>query len=308
MSSSGAPRIGLVGCGRWGSLILRDLQALGATVDVVARTQDGHDDLAARGAELVTTSIADLSGVDGVIVATPTISHAEVLDEVLRLGMPTFVEKPLTCDATSSRRMAETAADRLFVMDKWRYHPGVELLRDVLSSGRLGSLEGVRTTRVQWQNPHSDVDCAWILLPHDLSIALEIVGEVPIPVDAVAWSRDGELAGLFGMLRFSQGPWMHVEIGVTATSSNRRIEVIGSEATAVLAGGWEEEVLVQSAAVDGSLVEERLPATGEMPLLAELRRFIEHLRGGPPPRSSAAEGAATVAAIEQLRHLAGVRG
>jgi predicted dehydrogenase len=308
MSSSGAPRIGLVGCGRWGSLILRDLRQLGATVDVVVRRPDRDDArrLEEQGANLVSSSVADLAGVDGVVVATPTISHAEVVDEVLGLGVPTFVEKPVTSDPASALGLAEAAPDRLFVMDKWRYHPGIGLLRDLLASGRLGSLEALRTVRVQWQHPHSDVDCAWILLPHDLSIALEVVGEVPTPTSATAWTRDDTLAGLFGTLRFTDGAWMHVEVGVTATTANRRIEVMGSEATAVLAGGWEQEVLVQSAGVDGSIVEERVPATGELPLMAELRCFLEHLRGGPAPRSSASEGATIVAAIEHLRRLGGL--
>jgi predicted dehydrogenase len=308
MSSRRAPRIGLVGCGRWGSLILRDLRQLGATVDVVVRRPDRDDAqrLEEQGANLVSSSVDDLAGVDGVVVATPTSSHADVVDQVLALGVPTFVEKPLTSDLARALRLAEAAPDRLFVMDKWRYHPGIGLLRDLLASGRLGSLEALRTVRVQWRNPHSDVDCSWILLPHDLSIALEVVGEVPTPTSATVWTRDDELAGLFGTLRFTGGAWMHVEVGVTAPTANRRIEVMGSEATAILAGGWEEEVLVQSAGIDGSIVEERVPATGELPLMAELRCFLEHLRGGPAPRSSASEGAVVVAAIEDLRRLGGL--
>ncbi|MEP6916749.1 MAG: hypothetical protein ABJC89_13945 [Acidobacteriota bacterium] len=34
--------VGLAGCGRWGSLLLRDLRALGARVSVVARTGDSR--------------------------------------------------------------------------------------------------------------------------------------------------------------------------------------------------------------------------------------------------------------------------
>jgi hypothetical protein len=41
-------------------------------------------------------------------------------------------------------------------------------------------------------------------------------------------------------------------------------------------------------------------------LLRELRTFVEHLQGGPPPRSSAAEGALVVSAIADLRSLAGL--
>jgi hypothetical protein len=43
-----------------------------------------------------------------------------------------------------------------------------------------------------------------------------------------------------------------------------------------------------------------------MPLLRELSTFVAHLDGGPPPKSSAAEGAAVVESIEKLRHLARV--
>jgi hypothetical protein len=45
-----------------------------------------------------------------------------------------------------------------------------------------------------------------------------------------------------------------------------------------------------------------------MPLLRELRAFLEHLDGGPPPRSSAAEGTRIVEVVEGLRALAGIDG
>jgi hypothetical protein len=51
--------------------------------------------------------------------------------------------------------------------------------------------------------------------------------------------------------------------------------------------------------------EGRIEARGEFPLLAGLRAFAEHLRGWPPPRSSAAEGVTVVEAIANLRKLAG---
>ena len=44
----------------------------------------------------------------------------------------------------------------------------------------------------------------------------------------------------------------------------------------------------------------------EMPLQRELRAFVEHLRGGPPPRSSAREAAEIVRRVSELRALAGL--
>jgi len=49
---------------------------------------------------------------------------------------------------------------------------------------------------------------------------------------------------------------------------------------------------------------ERRPISGEMPLLAELRAFVEHLRGGPPPRSSAADAVKIVERVAAMIELA----
>jgi hypothetical protein len=43
-----------------------------------------------------------------------------------------------------------------------------------------------------------------------------------------------------------------------------------------------------------------------MPLAAELDAFLGHLDGGPPPRSTAAEGLAVVRAIAKAHALAGL--
>jgi predicted dehydrogenase len=110
--------VGLVGCGRWGSKILRDLHELGCRVPVVARSADSVRRAEAAGADRLVKQVEALGEVDGVVVATPTATHVTVLDEVLQLGVPVYVEKPMTTDAEAADRLAREAGDRLFVMDK----------------------------------------------------------------------------------------------------------------------------------------------------------------------------------------------
>jgi len=295
---SGSARVGLAGCGSWGRYILRDLLSLGCSVSVVARSPESM--ARAEGADTIVGSVRELPEVDGIVIATPTTTHATVIEHALVRGVPVFVEKPLTNDPAAADRLAAAAGERLFVMDKWRYHPGVELLRDLARDGSLGAVRGLLTTRIGWGNPHDDVDAAWVLAPHDLSIALEILGELPGARAAVADLSGDDVHGLVGLL--GERPWHRLEISVRSPERRREVQLVCEEGVALLADGYSEHVLVHR---DGADEPERREIAAELPLLRELRAFVEHLQGGPPLRSSAAEGALVVRRVAELRALAG---
>lgn len=273
---------------------------------MVARSERTRAAAADGGAASWVTSIAELPPVDGIVVATPTSTHAVVVEEALERDVPVFVEKPLTHDAEDAERLAAAAPDRLFVMDKWRYHPGVELLGSIARTGELGAVIGVRTTRVGWGNPHDDIDAVWILAPHDLSIALEILGQLPGPTTAVADAAHGYANGLVGFL--GRQPWLALEVSARTLEYRREIMLVCEEGIAVLPDGYSDEVRIARGAAPHEMTAptETRPVSKEWPLLRELRAFVEHLDGGPAPRSSAAEGAAIVRTISELRALAGL--
>ncbi len=296
--------VGLVGCGRWGRYILRDLVTLGCEVPVVARSKESIARARDGGAAAIVADVESLPALDGAVVATTTSTHARVIEELLERGGPVFTEKPLTDDPAAAARLAELAPDRLFVMDKWRYHPGVLELAAIAREERLGRVSRLGTVRIGWGNPHDDVDSVWVLAPHDLSIALEVMGVVPRPRHAAAQMLGGEILGLTAVLG-EDGWWQALEVSARSPQRTRRVELHCEEGVAVLAGGWDEHVSVFRDGAEGP-EEERIETPGELPLLAELRAFIDHLAGGPAPKSSAAEGAAIVAALAELRRLAGV--
>jgi predicted dehydrogenase len=291
--------VGLVGCGAWGALVLRDLLLLGADVDVVARSAQSVARAKEGGARRIVGEVDDLGGVSAVVVAVPISLHAEIVRKTLDLGVPVFVEKPLCDDSDDADELVARGTGQLFVMDKWRYHPAIGALARMARDGALGRPRGLRTIRVQAGNRH-DEDAVWVLAPHELAIALEILGEIPRP-RAASGVWDGErLVTLHALLDTELG-WHVCEVSERAPAVERRVELHCDDGIAVLAGGWDEHVLVYRA--DGS-EPERVDAPGELPLLAELRAFVGFVNGGPPPRSSAAEGAAVVKAIVRLRELA----
>jgi len=296
--------VGLVGCGRWGRHILRDLVALGCEVHVVARSEESRSRAREVGAAAIVPDVESLPALDGAVVATTTSTHAAVIEQLLEREVPVFTEKPLSDDAAAAARLAERAPDRLFVMDKWRYHAGVRELATIAREERLGRVSRVITIRIGWGNPHDDVDPVWVLAPHDLSIALEVMGALPEPRSATAQMLDGRIVGLSAVLA-SDGWWQTLEVSARSPARTRRVELQCEDGVAVLGGGWDEHVAIFRGGEMDAPEETRIETPGELPLLAELRAFVEHLGGGPPPKSSAADGAAIVSTLAELRRLAG---
>lgn len=296
---SGLP-ICLIGCGRWGSLILRDLKSLGCEVCVVAQTEDSQQKARCVGADKIVASIDEVVEARGFVVATPTVTHCAVVEGLLDRNLPIFVEKPFTVDYESAIRIADLAGDRVFVMDKWRYHTGILKLAEIARSQLLGPVKGLKTTRTQLGQPHKDVDSVWILLPHDLSIALEIFGHVPQPVHAVGAGTSEGLTDLYSIC--GKNPWHVSEISTRQAASRREVWLYCRDGVAHLDDSYSEQITISRSTADASV--EKLPFLQEMPLLAELKAFVNHVAGGPAPKSSARQGAEIVGCIEQLRNMA----
>jgi predicted dehydrogenase len=286
--------IGLIGCGRWGENILRDLTVLGCRVVVVARSEESRERARKHPTTETVDTIGKLSGkVAGVVVATPTSTRMEVLAEAVKLNVPIFVEKPL---ATSSIDVEELVQGRkmkpIFVMDKWRYHPGVEKLSDIYRSKSLGYVRGLRIEDYGTGNPHPDVEPIWTYLPHDLAIAMEILGHVPS-----CYSSMGTLGGWSAFIHLDGSPWSTISFSRYENVRRRSITLYCEMGTASLEDAYADHITVR---FDDRPPEDWKIST-EMPLLRELRAFVEYLEGGRHPKSGILDGFSIVRSIEYVR-------
>ncbi len=241
------------------------------------------------------------------MIVTPASNHAEAILETAPLGCPIFCEKPLTVDLDHRDAILAACGDRLSVMHKWRWHPGVERLATLAAEGALGDVTGVRATRIGGGDAHVGADSLDTLAAHDLSIGLAILGLLPAvrAAHGTRWPGDPNVGWVeaTAILGDAGGPGLVIDVSAVGAERLRRVEVTGTRGSAVLPEPEAPAVLLRRHAgeVGAEAQVEALPLDREWPLRRELRDFLARCRGGPPPRATAAEGFAVVQRVLDIR-------
>ena len=146
-------RIGLIGVGRIGALHAQTLTDL-ATVDELVVT-DAVPDLARRVGERLDARVvpepADLlaAGVDGIVIASSTATHPDLIRACARAGIPTFCEKPVAADAKEAVALRDELAGTdtpIQIGFPRRFDAAFMAARADAAAGVLGYVHTVRST------------------------------------------------------------------------------------------------------------------------------------------------------------------
>jgi predicted dehydrogenase len=245
--------VAIVGLGYWGPNLLRVLsEDTGAAVkwmcdvdeDRLRRWQRRYPFVAAT-VELDEV-LADPE-VDAVFLATPVFTHYDLCATSLLAGKHTFVEKPLAPSAPRADALISLAGERdrvLMCGHTFIYSPPVRALKRMLDQRLLGTVYFVSSSRVNLGLHQRDVSVVWDLGPHDFSILLYWLGELPCTVRAIG--RDSVVHGIadvaFVAMTFPSGVVANVELSWLAPSKLRRTVIVGSDKMAVYVDGAAEPV------------------------------------------------------------------
>jgi|SRR5579875_123567 len=182
-STASRANIGLVGLGYWGSKYIRVISSgLGSRLSfVVDSSADNlnHATVTNDVPRFVSLKRA-LNEVrtDGVVVATPAATHADIVRECLDAHVPVMVEKPFTVDLSDSFSLIQASIAQhslVFPGHIYVFNSTVQQLKNDLLLHGYGSPRFVAASRLAPGPVRKDVNTAWDLLPHDLTI-LDVIG------------------------------------------------------------------------------------------------------------------------------------
>ncbi len=317
--------LGLVGLGYWGPNLLRVLGDM-PDVDIAWLCDRDEDRLAQfarrRPTAACTTEYEDLledPGVDAICIATPIGTHFELARRALAAGKHVFVEKPLagsSIEADTLLAEADGLGRVVMCGHTFLYSPPVRAVKAMLDRDELGTLFFISSSRVNLGLHQRDVSVIWDLGPHDFSILLYWLGELPCSVRAVG--RDSIVPGIadvaFITLTFPSGLVANVELSWLAPSKLRRTVIVGSQKMVVYDDASPEPVRVFDSGVNlrepetfgefrltyrtGDIVSPRIDAAE--PLAIELRDFCNAINKSIQPRSSSGLGVEVVRMMEAV--------
>lgn len=274
----------MIGAGSFGRnhlRVLRQLESARLTAVVDSDRRKAQEAAAQFECEAV-AELAALSGkVDAAVVATPTVTHADVACALLELGIDVLVEKPVANDLASARRMIGTAARCgriLQVGHLERFNPAVAALRKMVRNPLFFEVH-----RLSLFSPRSlDVDVVLDLMIHDLDIVLSLTGGLPEEIRAAGISILSPKVDIANVrLAFPGGCIANLTASRVSTERVRKIRLFQPRQYLSLDYARQDLIAFEVSPAN-QIGFESVTVEKDEPLKLELAAFIESVRTGKP--------------------------
>jgi predicted dehydrogenase len=302
-----AIKLGLIGAGRWGRNIIRTIAGLpDARLAAIASRNPATASLVPDDCRIVTDwrALIDLNDIDGVIIAGPPATHAEMLIAAIGRNRPALVEKPVVTtrvDVQRLRALLDGAETTILVDHTHLFHPAFRALQR--EAARLGPIRSIASAAGNRGPYRTDVSVLWDWAPHDIAMCLALV---PGRCGAARATRlesrpvDGAMAETLALeLTLAGGVPAHIRLS-TLDERHRWFAVRFDAGTLVYRDQGAAQLTRLAPGADLQSRGTALPVTDEPPLTRAIRDFVQAVRSGDRDRGSIELGLAVVEVILRI--------
>ncbi|MEB3046062.1 inositol 2-dehydrogenase [Rhizobium mulingense] len=305
-------RFGVIGAGRIGKVHATTIAANpNAKLAYVADAfKASAEELAARtGAEVAEAEdVINSSNVDAILIATPTPSHADLIEAAARAGKAILCEKPVSLSVdriNACLEIVEKNRSTLMIGFNRRFDPNFASLEARLRRGDIGAIEIVTITSRDPAPPPADYvkssgGLFRDMMIHDFDMARFLMGEEFVVVNALGSSLVDKAIGAEGDVD-TAAVQMQTASGRVAVITNsrratygydQRIEVHGAAGMLAAKNIAATSVELSNAnGISGDPVQHFFLARYAQAYANEINAFIEAIdSGNPSPRPGGLDG------------------
>jgi len=317
--------IGVVGAGYWGPNLIRNFNSLPEfELKYICDIDENrlqhmknlyHEVETVKDYEILLKD----DNLDAIVVATPVFLHHEFAIKSLEAGKHTFIEKPMASSVEQCRDLLKIAQQKslaLMVGHTFVYTSAVKKIKEIVDSGELGDLYYISSRRLNLGLFQKDINVAWDLAPHDISIILYIIGQSPVSVNCQGSAHIAEgIEDVTNMsLTFPNGGFGTIHSSWLDPNKVRMMTFVGSKKMVV----YDDNEPLEKIKVFDKRVE--VPPHydtfaefhysyhyGDMyspylkqvePLKLECQQFFNYIKNGERPESSGWEGLKVIQILE----------
>jgi len=239
-SNSNKPiNVAVIGCGYWGPNLIRNFKTLPEcnVKTVCDLDKDRLSHMKALYPDVETTTEFDRvvkdPAVDAIVVAVPVRYHFEISKAVLEAGKHVFIEKPMASSVNECKELLKLSIrENLILMlgHTFIYSPPVRKVKEIIDCGDVGDIQYISSRRLNLGLFQSDINVAWDLAPHDISIILHILGQVPVSVNCQGKAHfNSEIEDVTNMtLNFANGGFATIQSSWLDPIKIREMTFVGS--------------------------------------------------------------------------------
>jgi predicted dehydrogenase len=232
--------VGVVGCGYWGPNLIRNFEALKeASVTKICDLDESRlDHLKSLYPTVETTTnyenLVKDPDLDAIVVATPVHLHHRFGKKALENGKHTFIEKPMASsveECVDLNRIATKNNLELFVGHTFLYTAAVRKMKEIIDSGDIGEVYYLSSRRLNLGLFQKDINVAWDLAPHDISIMLYLMDAHPVSINCQGNSHiTPGIEDVTNMtLNFSNGGLATIHSSWLDPNKIREMTIVGSK-------------------------------------------------------------------------------
>jgi predicted dehydrogenase len=184
--------VGVVGCGYWGPNLIRNFRSL-ADCNLKVMCDLNAERLAHLGSlypevarEQSFERLVGDASLQAVAIATSVRSHFPMAKQCLLAGKHVLIEKPMASSTAECEELIALAHRQglvLMVGHTFLYSEPVRKIKEIVDNHDIGELRYISARRLNLGLFQKDINVAWDLAPHDISIILHIMQELPESVN-----------------------------------------------------------------------------------------------------------------------------